>query len=212
MQKREKMRIVCIGAHPDDVELGMGGTIAHHVKNNDDVSIILCTLGGVSGDPEKRKRETINASKILGVKDLRILNYPVSKLNKPEAKFSRILKSELDEIKPDRMYTHSPKDFHQVHVGVSKSAIKASENIGQILFFETISSTMPEFFPNAYCDITKFIKQKIESLKAHQSQRHRFYLKPNVVKSIANTRYVWGKIGPNSRGYAESFYIHRFIC
>ncbi len=70
---------------------------------------------------------------------------------------------------------------------------------------------MPEFVPNAYCDITNFINKKIQSLETHQSQGHRFYIKPNVVKSIANTRYVWGKVGSNSRGYAESFFIHKFI-
>ena len=74
------MKIVCVGAHPDDVELGMGGTITNHVKNGDRVSIILCTLGGVSGDPKSREREAYQASKVLGVNDLTILNYPVFKL------------------------------------------------------------------------------------------------------------------------------------
>ena len=117
----------------------------------------------------------------------------------------------LNKIKPDRAYTHALTDFHQVHVGVSKSVIRASTNIDQILFYETISSTTPEFIPNAYIDITKTIQQKLKSLQSHKSQEHRFYIKPNTVKSLANMRYVWGKVGSNSSGFAEAFYINKFI-
>jgi len=205
------MKIVCIGAHPDDVELGMGGTIANHIRNKDKVTIILCTLGGVSGDPISREKETYQAAKILGVNNLKILNYPVAKLNKPDKEFAEILRKLFDEINPDRVYTHTSSDVHQVHVGVNKSVVNASKNVDQILFFETISSSTTEFLPNAYVDITKTINQKIKSLQAHKSQSHRFYIKPNVIKSLANTRYVWGKVGPNSKGYAEAFYIHKFI-
>ncbi|MDH3619226.1 MAG: PIG-L family deacetylase, partial [Nitrosopumilus sp.] len=108
------MKIVCVGAHPDDVELGMGGTIANHVKNEDQVSIILCTLGGVSGDPKSREKEAFQASKRLGVKDLQILDYPAFKLNKPEPEFTGILEKVFDSIKPTRVYTHALTDFHQV--------------------------------------------------------------------------------------------------
>ena len=205
------MKVVCIGAHPDDVELGMGGTIVNHIKNGDTVTIILCTLGGVSGDPQSREKETYQAAKILGVNNLKILNYPVMKLNEPKKEFTEILRKLFDEIKPDRIYTHTSSDVHQVHVGVNKSVVNASKNIDQILFYETISSTTPEFLPNAYVDITKTINQKIKSLQAHRSQSHRFYIKPNVIKSLANTRYVWGKVGPNSRGYAEAFHMYKFI-
>lgn len=205
------MKIVSVGAHPDDVEMGMGGSIVNHVKNGDKVSIILCSVGGVSGNPKSREREARQAAKILGVDDLKIMNYSVFKLNKPEREFARILRKVFNEIKPDRVYTHTASDVHQVHVGVNKSVVGAAKNIDQILFYETISSTTPEFFPNAYTDITKTMKQKIKSLQAHKSQSHRFYIQPNVIKSLANTRYVWGKVGTNSKGYAEAFHIHKFI-
>ena len=97
------MKVVCIGAHPDDVELGMGGTIAFHVKNGDNVSIILCTLGGVSGNPKLREKEAKNSAKILGVNNLIILDYPVSKLNNPQVEFTKILRGFLNKIRPNRV-------------------------------------------------------------------------------------------------------------
>ena len=143
------MNVVCIGSHPDDVEMGMGGTILKHTKNGDNVTIVLCTLGGASGHHRERKKEAKKGAMILGVKDLQILNYPVSKLNKPSKEFVNILRKIIVKTKAQRVYTHSPCDFHQVHVSVSKSSIKASEKIKQVFFYETRSSTTPDFKPNS---------------------------------------------------------------
>jgi len=205
------MKIVSVGSHPDDVELGMGGTLKKHKDCGDDTFVILCTLGGVSGDPTQREEEALEATRIIGVKELRIINHPVSKLNKPTLEFEKIMKKIVDEIGPNRVYTHSPFDYHQVHVAVSKMVTKAASDINQILFYETISSTTPEFKPNAFVDITKQINTKIKSVKAHKSQSNRFYIQPNTIKSLANTRYVWGKVGTNPKGLAEAFRIHKFI-
>ena len=53
------MIVASIGAHPDDVELGMGGTLAKHSKRGDEIHIITCILGigGISGDPKIREEE-----------------------------------------------------------------------------------------------------------------------------------------------------------
>ncbi|HXX05821.1 MAG TPA: PIG-L deacetylase family protein [Candidatus Bathyarchaeia archaeon] len=205
------MKIVSIGAHPDDIELGSGGTLAKHKARGDVTHVILCTLGGVCGDPKQREREASEATRILGVKKLWVLDYPVSKLNKPSIEFEKIIEKLVDDIGPTRVYTHSPFDHHQVHVGVSKSVLRAADNVNQILYYETISSTTLDFKPNAFIDITKFIDLKIKSINMHKSQSFRFYLQPNVVKSLANTRYVWGKVGTNPKGLAEAFRIQKFI-
>lgn len=206
-----RMKIVSIGSHPDDVEIGMGGTLAKHIDNGDDVQIILCTLGGVSGDPKQREQEARKAIYILGVKGLHVLNYPVSKLNKPTIEFEKVIKKIIEQINPDRVYTHSSFDYHQVHVAVSKSVVNAAKGVKQILFYETISSTTPEFRPNAFVDITNYMDLKIKSVTAHKTQSDRFYMQPNVIRSLANTRYVWGKVGSNSNGLAEAFRIHKLI-
>ena len=71
------MRILAIGAHFDDVELGCGGTIARHTRNGDEVTIYVATDSGYSDyanrvirKPEVARREGQNAADILGVKEL----------------------------------------------------------------------------------------------------------------------------------------------
>lgn len=205
------LKIACITAHPDDVEMGIGGTIAKHVDCGDDVHVILTTLGGVVGPPKKREKEAQQAAHILGVDDLQILNYPVQKLNKPNLEFVKIVKNALTQLRPDRIYTHTTFDNHQVHVTVAESVMHAANEIKQVLSCEIISSTTTDFKPNAFVDITDYMDTKIKSLKVHETQSNKFYIQPNVMRSLANVRYVWSKVGKNPNGYAEAFAICKFI-
>ena len=204
--------IASIGAHPDDVELGMGGTLAKHSKRGDEIHIILCTLGigGNSGDPKGREEEAQAAAKILNAK-LHILDFPVLKLNKPSTEFEQILKRVLDDIKPDRLYTHSPFDYHQVHEAVSAGTKNAAKDIQQVLFYEVISSTSPEFRANAYVDITDYIDKKIQCLGHHNTQASKLYMQAHIIRSLAHTRYLMSKIGTRQEGMAEAFAIGRMI-
>lgn len=205
-------KIVSIGAHPDDVEQGMGGTLAKHRDKEDDVHIILCTLGigGGSGDPKKREMEAGAAAHILGA-ELHSLDYPVLKLNKPSIEFEKVVKKAIDDINPDRVYTHSPFDYHQIHSAVSECATRAAKEVKQILFYEDISSTNPDFKPNAYVDITNYIDLKLKSIDAHGTQSSKLYLQSNLTRSLACVRYSLGKLGSDPNGMAEAFTIHKFI-
>jgi len=204
------MKVICVGTHPDDVEIGMGGTIAKHTSNGDSVKTILCTMGGVCGDPQIRKQESINAGKILGVEKINFMDLPVKELNTSNKSFTEKLIRIFEKEKPDRIYTHSPLDYHQVHVSVTKSVIASSKKTKQVFFYEETSSTTFDFKPNAFVDVTPFIDLKIKSIMAHRSQNSRVYIKPNVIKSFANTRYILGKVGPNSKGFAEAFFLDKY--
>ena len=205
-----KKKVVSIGAHPDDVEIGTGGSLAKHTDKGDDTHIILCTLGGVSGDPKVREQEALAAAGILGA-HLHIIDYPVSKLNEPSYDFVKVIKKVIDEINPDRIYVHSPFDYHQVHVTVCRSAIRAAKNIKQILFYEETASTTADFKPNAFVDVTNYIDLKIKSAEVHRTQSSKIYMQPNFLRSLANTRYVLSKIGLNPNGMAEAFILYKFI-
>jgi LmbE family N-acetylglucosaminyl deacetylase len=190
----------------------MGGTLAKHSKRGDEIHIILCTLGigGKSGDPKGREEEAQAAAKILNAR-LHILDFPVIKLNKPSIEFESILKRTMGDINPDRLYTHSPFDYHQVHEAVSECTKNAAKDIEQLLFYEVISSTSPEFRANAYVDITDHIDSKIECLAHHNTQSTKLYMQAHIIRSLAHTRYLMSKIGTRQHGMAEAFAIGRMI-
>jgi LmbE family N-acetylglucosaminyl deacetylase len=194
------------------VELGMGGTLAKHSMRGDEVHVILGTLGigGTSGDPKAREKEARDAAKILNAK-LHVLDYPVLKLNKPSIEFEGILRRTINDIHPHRLYTHSPFDYHQVHESVSQCTTNAAKDIQQVIYYEIISSTSPEFRANAYVDITDYMDKKIESLKPHNTQSGKLYMQAHMIKSLAQTRYIIGRIGKRQDGMAEAFTIGRMV-
>ena len=65
-----KLDILAFGAHPDDVEMGCGGTLAKSTSMGRSVGIIDLTKGelGTNGSPEERDKEASQSAKILGVK------------------------------------------------------------------------------------------------------------------------------------------------
>lgn len=71
-----KLKIIVIGAHPDDYELGMAGTIMKHVEQGDEVHAIIATKGEVIGMGKQRKEEALKSSKFIGIKSTSFLNLP----------------------------------------------------------------------------------------------------------------------------------------
>jgi LmbE family N-acetylglucosaminyl deacetylase len=190
----------------------MGGTLAKHSKRGDEIHIIQCTLGigGTSGDPKTREKEAQDSAKILNAR-LHSLDFPVLKLNKPSIEFEGILKRTINDINPNRVYTHSPFDYHQVHESVSECTRNAAKDVQQLLFYEINSSTSPEFRANAYVDITDYMDKRIECLAQHTTQSSKLYMQPHMIRSLAHTRYILGKIGTRHDGMAEAFTIGRMV-
>jgi LmbE family N-acetylglucosaminyl deacetylase len=190
----------------------MGGTLAKHSNRGDEIHIILCTLGigGTSGDPKGRESEASAAAQILNAK-LHILDFPVLKLNKPSVEFESILKRTINDINPNRLYTHSPFDYHQVHESVSECTTNVAKDIQQLLFYEATSSTSPEFRANAYVDITDYVDKKIKCLEYHNTQSSKLYMQAHMIRSLAHTRYIMSKIGTKQDGMAEAFAIGRMV-
>jgi LmbE family N-acetylglucosaminyl deacetylase len=191
----------------------MAGTVAKHFSRGDNVHMVVCTLG--VRDPQDnirllREKEAYEAARILGAKP-HILDYPVLKLNRPSQDFEVILKKVIDDINPDRVYAHSPFDYHQIHESVSKITTKVSIHIKQLFYFEVVSSSTSDFRPNAFVDITDFIYLKVKSIQAHLTQADRIYIRGEVIKSLAHTRYIMSKMGPKYNGLAEAFIVGRFV-
>lgn len=62
------MKLLAFGAHPDDLEFGIGGLMIKEIEKGNNVKYIVCSLGeaGSAGTPEGRKQESIEAAKISG--------------------------------------------------------------------------------------------------------------------------------------------------
>lgn len=209
------MKILAIGAHLDDVELACGGTLAKAIKNGHKVKVLIMSKSGYTNKDGKIQRsneiaekEGIDALNTLGIKDVKILNFPTKDIffNSDVVNAIDIM---ISEYNPDIIFTHHPFDTHQAHEGVSKSTIAAARRKNIVYFYEPIApsgrSYVP-FKPQMYVDIEETIDLKIKALKKHKSEYNKFGKEDwtNGVKSRCGFRgYEIGK------KYAESFEILR---
>lgn len=163
------MKVLSIGAHPDDIEVGMGGTVASYCKRGHQVLMVTSTI---PNNFSMRYKEAENAAKLLGA-DFLCMELPPDELI-----FSRALVRRVDEIVkaylPDVIYCHWNHDSHQDHVALSNAVVAATrKNTCPVYMYEqTIPGgiTPYSFRTQMFVDITDVIDKKIDSILAHSSQ------------------------------------------
>jgi LmbE family N-acetylglucosaminyl deacetylase len=223
--KEHKKKILAIGAHPDDVELGLGSCLAKHVENGDDVHVLIFSRGekGVGDyefkDKEKlseeeknslkgklREKETKEALKALGVKEenIKILGLPDAWIKTNEDNIEEVYRY-VTRLKPDVIYTHYLEDDHLDHASTSLVTLHAARRAKTIIFYES-PSTRTSFSPNYFVDISNHLDKKIESLKMHKTQAGKPYMDEDVIKSKARFRGFQAKVR-----YAEAFVVYRAV-
>jgi LmbE family N-acetylglucosaminyl deacetylase len=198
------MKILVIGAHPDDIELGCGGTINLYNSNNHPVYGLILSNGERSGDPVIRKQETVDSLNALGVKRLFFGELPDTKIGNDISTIS-VIENIVNKLKPDIIFTHSINEIHQDHRNTALSTFSAARNVPTILCYES-PSLMLDFKPQCYYDIIKTIDQKIEALKLHKSQIDKRYFKIDAILGLSKYRG-----NQMNLKYAESFEVFKML-
>ena len=172
------LKIVCVGAHPDDPESGCGGTLARYAALGHAVTIVYLTRGerGIEGkslDEAARIRiaECDAACRIIGAKPAFFgqIDGATEVTRAQVDAMQRLLATQT----PDVLYTHWPVDTHMDHQVASMLTIRAWMNLKTPLlyFFEVdTGSQTEEFLPNTYVDVSPVLDQKKRALFAHVSQ------------------------------------------
>lgn len=202
------MRILIFGAHPDDIEPQMGGTIAKLKREGHQIKMVLLTKTG--GSIEKiREIEGRKAAEVLGV-ELLNLNY-----SQENFKYNRNLIIEIDkvitEFAPDEIFTNNINDSHQDHQIVARAVISACrKNNINLYFYENVlpgGNSIVEDVLNYYVDITETFDIKMESIKQHQSQIEKF---GNEWLEAIEARSRFRGFQMNTK-YAEAFRLLKYF-
>ncbi|MDI6839370.1 MAG: PIG-L deacetylase family protein [bacterium] len=200
------MNILAIGAHPDDIEYGCGGTLLKYRDRGDKIYLLVLTFGELGGDSNIRKIEQEKAAKVLRTKKLFWGQFKDTKIPTGRALISK-LDSVIKEVEPDEVYVNYYKDDHQDHRACSECVIAAARYVKRVLFYEDYTSQ--NFEPNIFVNIEDILEEKIKLLGIHKSQVKRSYPTGldmlEAVRSIASYRGFQGKIK-----YAEGFISFRY--
>ena len=168
------MRVLAVGAHPDDVEVGCGATLALLKRKGHETYVLVLTKGEASGDPRIRELECIKASKILGVDKLFFGKLKDTRITDGIDTIMEIERI-IDKVKPDILFAHSPRDTHQDHRNTGLAALSAGRKLKKILLYES-PAALREFCPQIFVDIEPTFNLKLEAVRVFTSQNSKkFY-------------------------------------
>lgn len=161
------MNILAIGAHPDDIEFGCGGTLIKYALKRHAVHLLIMTDGGKGGDPAERRKEQEEAVKVLGAQQLFWGGYQDTEVP-IERDLIQKVEGVLHRVRPELILVHWGDDTHQDHRHLSTSVVTASRYTRNVLFYE--GPTTANFTPSIFVDIDAVLEQKLKTLAAHASQ------------------------------------------
>ena len=197
------MRILAIGAHPDDIELGCGGLLLKAVKLDHEIFFFILTRGeagqkvdgGEVGSEAKQSADTLGATLWFCEFEDTKLVYNGDLVNSIE----RI----VNKVCPNLVLTHSMLDEHHDHRAVGRATTEAARLSENIFTYE--NPLTKDFVPQAYVDISDVINGKIQLLNLYPSQRDKDYLKSNAIFGLAQYRALQSRM--LNVKFAEAFQI-----
>lgn len=228
-----KLDILAFGAHPDDIELGCGGTLIAHAKQGKKIGLVDLTLGelGTRGTPEIRLEEAADAAKIMGAEIRENLRMADGFFVNDEA-HQKIVIQTIRRYRPEIVLCNAPTDRHPDH-GRGGALVKQAAFLSGLRRIETEdngSAQEPwrpkavyhyiQFYdlkPSFLVDISHVMDEKIAGYKAHRSQ---FYdpnsnepmtliAQPEFLENIKGRAAYFGQyIGAK---YAEGFILDSYI-
>ena len=198
--------VMCVGAHPDDVEIGMGGAVASMVKSGLEVIIVDLTDGEPTpkGTHETRMSEAAKAASALGVKDRRTLSQPNRYLmDTVEARTE--LAEVIRETRPKTLFVPYPEDAHPDHVAAS-AITKAARFYAK--FTKTDMAGEPHYpariyhymavhmsvirEPSFVLDVSAQLDRELRALRAYESQFTKNDDNKDVIAMVEQTARSWG--------------------
>lgn len=228
-----KLDILAIGVHPDDIELGCGGTILKHIAAGKKVGVLDLTHGelGSRGSGELRLVEAANSAKILGLSARENLGFADGFFRNTKENQIEIIKI-LRKYQPDVVLCNAPKDRHPDHGRASEMVSEACFYSGLVRIETELDVTSQALWrpkavyhyiqdrylkPDFVVDVSGFVDQKIEAIMAFSSQ---FYnpaseLPETPISSKKFMDFIKARMANFARDistdYAEGFTVDRTI-
>lgn len=202
LERGGEERVLAVGAHPDDVEIGCGAALLRHRLSGHPVTVLTMSRGAVGGPREERRVEARGAAIAMSA-ELLMADLPDTRMEDAHEAIG-LIEGVVAAIRPTTVYVHSQADNHQDHRAVHAATLIAARRVPQLLCYQSPSSRNT-FAPTKFVPVDETIEDKVAVLAHFRSQATRHYLEPDLV--VATARY-WSRQLTGTR-YAEPFEVLR---
>jgi LmbE family N-acetylglucosaminyl deacetylase len=219
--RRTRPRVLAIGAHPDDIELGAAGFLFRLLTESRAQVQFLVLTAGVQHrhpqrhfDPRRRRRESLAAARALGLHPRRteILDYPDCGLHLHVHEIIREIEGRLfdAEGRPgfDLVLTHAGGDTHADHRQVYQATVSATRAFsGTVMLYQAPSTIPNEFRPTFFVHLDEAaLAAKVRALLEHQSQQEKDFMGQQRVEGLARSWALFHRTEPE---YLEAFEVSK---
>lgn len=204
------MNILAVGAHPDDIEVGCGGTLIKYAQRGHNIFLLLISKGEMGGEAEVRHKEQMKAAEIIGARGVFWGGFTDTELLNRGNEIIHSVEGYIQEIQPSFIFVNFFDDTHQDHRTVNRSVLSAARYVRNVMFYEV--PTTNNFTPNVFVDIGSVLDLKLEALRAHASQIMKTNIEDlsimDIARSSAHFRGVQGRV-PLAEGFvSERLFIN----
>lgn len=198
------MRVLAVGAHPADVELGCGGALLAHRDRGDEIHLLVMARPGRTRLPGSRgEAEQVLAAEQLGA-TLHWGDFEDGAVPSTRESIAAV-EAVLVSCGCDVVYGHAPEDSHQDHRATAQSTLAAARRSRQLLWYELPTSL--HFDPSIYVGLEGRLGAKLELLGIHRSQLDADGpIDLGAVAGQARHRGSQARVD-----HAEAFETHRFV-
>ena len=218
----QKLRVLAVGAHPDDIELGSGGFIWRLVQEcSAKVHFLILTSGlkhrnpGVQYEGCSRRDEARASARELGVSGescVQVLNHADCMLDRCHHELIEEIQKRLSNENGNRSYdlvlTHAGSDMHLDHLHAHDATISAARDFsGMVLLYQSPSTIPNQFKPIFFVDLNDdALNHKKCALMKHVSQRDKPFLDNGRIEGLAKSWAIFHRT-PNK--HLEAFEVHK---
>lgn len=195
------MNILAIGAHPDDIEFGCGGTLIKYAAKEAGIELLVLTDGARGGRAGVRRTEQRRAAAILGARRVHWGGFRDTMLPSVR-RLIDCMERTISTLQPDFIFVNFPEDTHQDHRQVARAAVSATRYSRNVLFYE--GPTTVNFTPTVFIDVAEELDRKIEALRTHRSQVNRTRIEATAICEIAQASAHFRGVQARVR-HAEGF-------
>ena len=197
----QRMNILAIGAHPDDIEYGCAGTLIKYAERDHRIHLMVLTGGEEGGKSVVRQQEQNAAAEIMRAQKVFWGEYHDTQVPLNKELIERI-EEVLGEVKPDLILVNYGDDTHQDHRILSQATMSATRYVRNVLFFEV--PTTQNFNPQVFVDISDTLERKFRVLEAHASQVMKTSIEDMSILELARANALFRGIQGRTK-FAEAF-------